>query len=128
MINKIFLILALSVNLFAVDLVYPNGKIENFIPLKSDRSFVENVRTYLKNDQKYEDTRVIYISFGKNEDLKEIAKKYNLEFIKFTNQNLNTALFQLNDQVDIVKLCSQINQNENIRYAKPNWKRVRLLR
>jgi len=128
MINKTIVTLILMTNLFAVDLIYPNGKTQSFIPLKSGRSVADKSKTYLKNGQRYEENSIIYISFGKNENIKYIAKKYNLEFIKYTNKSLNTALFRLKENVDIVELCSRINQNENIRYAKPNWKRVRLLR
>ncbi len=129
MIYKISLVTLLSVlNLFGVDLLYPNGKIETFSLLKKSKSTKKTQTIYIKNNRKYIDTRTIYISFGKKTDIENFVKKYDLIFIKFTNSSLYTAMFAVKYNKEILKLCSLINQNEDIRYAKPNWKRKRLLK
>ncbi len=123
---KIALILTMILTFMsAKDLIYPNGRYEAFI-LKKDKSRGVNSNIYYKNGlispkTEYKDTRKLYVSFGKEVNIDLFCKKYFLKFIKITNQKFYTALFVVEDSRDIVDLCSNINQHEEIRYAKPNW-------
>ncbi len=128
----IIFIILVALQMQAQFLTYPNGKVEKFV-LQSDKSrtiLSNQNRIYYKNGIKskrmrYEDTRKLYVSFGKERDLVLFSQKYNLKVVKITNQKFYTVLFALRDNSDIIVLCSKINVNEKVRYAKPHWKAPR---
>jgi hypothetical protein len=124
---KIVILLGvLSYCLDASQLIFPDGKIEKFELLKESRMTQSNSQSFLRHGQIYKDTREIYVSFGKEADLEKFSEKYNLTFIKITNSYYFTAVFDINSDQNVLTLCNTINQNENVRYAKPNWKRERV--
>jgi hypothetical protein len=126
--KSIFLwIISTFVILHASELIYPGGKVEKYTLLKQQRDLGTEGRTYIYHHQKYEDIGKIYVSFGKKVDLESFMQKYRLQFIKVTNPAFYTVLFKVEKGVDIIALCSDINLHEEVRYAKPNWKRVRKL-
>jgi hypothetical protein len=116
----------------AESLIYPNGKVEHFTQhIDKSRALKNNIyykNGIISNKTRYYDTRKIYVSFGGSRDLTEFCQKYNLKFLKITNKKFYTALFELQNNIDIITLCSKINVNENIRYAKPHWKTPRILK
>ena len=122
----ILFILIFIIQAEAVILIYPNGKKEYFIP-KVEKSKSLSNKVYYKNGlvskkTQYEDTREIYISFGEKKNLAKFLNKYNLKLLKTTNEKFYTSLFEIKDNSDVISLCSKINKNEKVRYAKPNWK------
>ena len=127
--KKLLLILIMILQAKAVILVYPDGKKEYFVPKdKQSRAMVDKV--YYKNGavskkSMYKDTRKIYISFKDSADINRFEDKYNLNLIKETNEMFHTYLFDIKSSVDVVELCSKINKENDIRYAKPNWKAPR---
>ena len=128
----IIFILLLVINITAESLIYPNGRVEHFT-MKQDKSRAIQNKVYYKNGiisvkTRYQDTRKIYVSFGSPRDLTEFSQRYKLKLLKITNQNFYTVLFEVKNSSDIITLCSTINTNENVRYAKPNWKTPRLLK
>ncbi len=129
--KTVLILLSILITVEAKDLIYPNGKHETFIlDSKKSRSIDNQNRIYYKhgvvsNKTAHKDTRKLYVSFGKTVDIKQFAKKYRLKFLKITNKKFYTALFLVKDKRDIIELCSQININEKIRYAKPHWKAPR---
>jgi hypothetical protein len=123
-----FIILTLNSQI----LVYPNGKTEIF-DHQLDKSRTMKNRIYYKNSIKsrktqYQDTRKIYVSFGKKVNIDNFTKKYHLQVLKLTNDKFYTYIFKILDNSDVISLCSKININENIRYAKPNWKAPKYLK
>ena len=111
---KFFFILVFTfMALLANDLVYPNGKHERFLVDKKSRSIDGQNRVYYKNGvispkMAYQDSRKLYVSFGKSVDIEKFAKKYRLKFLKITNKKFYTALFSIEDSRDIIDLCSLI--------------------
>ncbi len=132
---KIFILITMLIlQIEAQSLIYPNGGEEKFVlKIDKNRAFNKKEKIYYKNGlispkTEYKDTRKLYISFGKVVDIDYFSQKYGLKFLKITNKKFYTALFKLKDSRDIIEVCSQINKNENIRYAKPNWKAPRGLK
>ena len=127
----VLILLFILIAVEAKELIYPNGKHESFIlESKKSRSIDNSHRIYYKHGvvsdkTAHEDTRKLYVSFGKVVDIEQFAKKYRLKFLKITNKKFYTVLFFLKDERDIIELCSQINIHEKIRYAKPHWKAPR---
>lgn len=127
--KTVILSIVLIANLQAASLTYPNGKVEYFTAEKS-RSL--HNRIYYRNGlinkkTTYQDSREIYVSFKTLKNLKQFSQKYQLKPIKITNQKFNTVLFKLHNSTDVLKLCSEINKNQNVRYAKPNWRAPRII-
>ena len=133
--KTILFLLMLMIQAEAVILTYPNGEKEFFI----HKDEMNNIyaggiirslrdRVYYKNGvvskkTLLKDTREIYVSFKSPTDLVRFQYRYNLGLIKKTNEMLNTYLFKIkNSYVDVVELCSKINREKEIKYAKPNWK------
>ena len=114
--------------LHATELIYPGGKVENYIPLKQNRDMGRMNKSYLYKHQKFHDTRTLYVSFGSKNYDETFLRKYHLRFLKATNSAFNTVLFAVENERDIVELCAELNLHEAIRYARPNWNRVRKLR
>ena len=113
----------------AVILTYPDGKKEFFVQEDSKSRGLEN-RAYYKNGRVskktlFKDTRKIYVSFKELMDIEKFKIKYNLTMLKETNEMFHTYLFEIKGMADVVELCSSINQQEDVRYAKPNWKSPR---
>jgi hypothetical protein len=119
----------------AVILTYPNGNREFFIHKNEINSIYEggiskalSDRAYYKNGvvskkTLFKDSREIYVSFKNSIDLEMFKNKYNLSLLKEINEIPSTYLFKIQDRyVDVVELCSAINQRKDIKYAKPNWK------
>jgi hypothetical protein len=119
----------------AVILTYPNGNREFFIHKNEINSIYEggiskalSDRAYYKNGvvskkTLFKDSREIYVSFKNSIDLEMFKNKYNLSLLKEINEIPSTYLFKIQDRyVDVVELCSAINQGKDIKYAKPNWK------
>ena len=111
--------------LTAAELVYPNGKKENYTPLKINRTTVTTAKSYLRKKRIFRDTRTLYISFGKRKIDTGVIQKYHLKLLKITNPSFHTALFQVQDERDIVALCTDINLHEKVRFARPNWRSLR---
>jgi len=125
-------ILFTILNIKAESLIYPNGKVELFKPKVEKSRSIKN-KIYYKNGiqsrkTQYQDTRKIYVSFGKEVDIDNFAKKYHLKILHITNKIFYTVLFEVLDDKDIIVLCSEINLNEDVRYAKPNWKAPKYLK
>ncbi len=127
----IFILIWIS-QIEAESLSYPNGQVEHFTQ-HIDKSRAIKNRVYYKNGiisvkTRYQDTRKIYVSFGKSRDLTKFYQRYQLKFLKITNQKFYTVLFEIQDNNDVIKICSKINADENVRYAKPHWKSPRILK
>jgi len=131
----IIFMLILFIQIQAQSLTYPNGKTEQFV-LQIDKSRLLNSnpnRVYYKNGiisdkTRYEDTRKIYVSFKDENNLEQFARKYDLKILKITNRKFHTVLFEMQNKNDVIALCTLINKNKNVRYAKPHWKAPRYLK
>ena len=127
--KTILFLLLILLQANAVILTYPDGKKEFFIQ-QDDKSRALTDRSYYKNGvvsrrTLFQDTRKIYVSFKALADIEQFKMKYNLIMLKETNEMFHTYLFEIKGKVDVVELCSIINQKEQVRYAKPNWKSPR---
>jgi hypothetical protein len=127
--KTIIFLLLLLLQANAVILTYPDGKKEFFIE-QDNKSRALNDRAYYKNGvvskrTLFKDTRKIYVSFKELADIEKFKNKYNLIMLKETNEMFHTYLFEIKSMADVVELCSTINQQEEVRYAKPNWKSPR---
>ena len=111
--------------LTAAELVYPNGKTENYTSLKMNRTTVPSAKSYSRKKRIFRDTRTLYISFGRRNIDTAVIRKYRLKLLKITNLTFHTALFQVKDERDIVALCTDINLHETVRFARPNWRSLR---
>ena len=126
--NMILITLLTLQILGAAELIYPDGKKEQYIAAKADRSTDSTAGRYLHKKRIYQDTGTIYVSFGEHSFDRIFLQKYHLKFLKETNPTFHTVLFRVLDKRDIVALCSEINLQEAVRYARPNWKSLRGLR
>lgn len=129
---KIVLFLLIYIfSIYAQDLIYPDGSVEQFTSSEDKSRSINKV--YYKNGivspkTSYIDTRKIYVSFGEKRDIKAFSKRYQLQFLKVTNKKFYTVLFALENNADLLLTCSMINQNEDVRYAKPHWRSPRSLK
>lgn len=128
-----FMMLAGFLTVHAAQLIYPNGQTEYFTKAVTKQRALHEQRYYYKNgikDRKhrYLDTRRIFVSFGGKRELKKFMQRYSLSFIKVVNPYFYTVLFHVDSDADVITLCSEINLNEKVRYARPNWRAPRILR
>jgi len=118
--KKIFSFILLSGMLYATSSYYQNGKLVELLPAQNSRLFDNNIQYY----QTRLGTRVgikddILVECNKDIDCMALLKQYN--FNNISNVTSTIFLITINNSDDIFKVSRELYNNQNVKFAHPNF-------